>query len=99
LVELSHKKHRISTEINAFDPLAKFCRRHMLLFNGRAIFHEKRAGKGDQEARQRDSREVRATGSAMVEPESLYRRRATDEGGESRPQGRLDPNETEVTRL
>jgi hypothetical protein len=43
----------------------------------RAIFHEKREGKGDQEARQRDSREVRATGSAMVKLEISNRRRTT----------------------
>jgi len=71
----------------------------MLLLNGRVIFHEKREGKGDQEARQRDSREVRATGSARVELESSDRRRTKDEGREGRPQGRLERNKSEGTRL
>ena len=96
---ISHKKYSISTEINAYCGVAKLVKRHMLLLNGRAIFHEKREGKGDQEARQRDSRKVRATGSATVKPESSNRRRTTVQGGESRPQGRFQPDETEGTRL
>src|ERR1700742_2743598 len=89
----------ISTEINAFCPIAKFEKRHMLLLNGRAIFHEKREAKGDQEFRQRDSREVRATGSATVELQSSNSRRTEGEGREGRPQGRLERNKSEGKRL